>query len=92
MVFHLGTRNRSSEGRTDMAAEERNVFALASFFYSYDPTMAEEIDRLRRKMNERVQEEKSLTADPVIELSRELDVIIYEYLKQAQTKRGSSGE
>ncbi|MFC4599626.1 aspartyl-phosphate phosphatase Spo0E family protein [Cohnella hongkongensis] len=43
--------------------------------------MAEEIDRLRQVMTDTFLQERSLVADSVMELSRQLDRKINEYMK-----------
>lgn len=45
--------------------------------------LAEEIDRLRRVMTDTFLQENSLTAERVMELSRQLDLKIIEYMKVA---------
>jgi len=49
--------------------------------------MADDIDDLRRKMAETFLKEASFTADPVIMISRQLDVKINEYMKNWQAGR-----
>lgn len=44
--------------------------------------LTDDIDDLRRKMAETFLKEASFTADPVIMISRQLDVKINEYMKQ----------
>jgi hypothetical protein len=44
--------------------------------------LVEEIYRLRKAMTETFLQEHSLTADSVMELSRQLDLKINEYMKQ----------
>ncbi len=45
--------------------------------------LSEEIDELRRRMSDMFMRELSLTADRVMEISRQLDVKINEYMKQS---------
>ncbi len=47
-----------------------------------DCSLKAEIDRLRKRMTDAFQQELSFTAEPVIELSRQLDDKINEYMKQ----------
>lgn len=49
--------------------------------------LAEEIDRLRTAMTETFLQEDSLTADKVMELSRQLDIKIIEYMKMGALSR-----
>lgn len=49
--------------------------------------LVEEIDRLRKAMTETFLQEHSLTADRVMELSRQLDLKINEYMKQSLQAR-----
>lgn len=49
--------------------------------------LADDIDDLRRKMAETFLKEASFTADPVILISRQLDVKINEYMKQREIGR-----
>jgi hypothetical protein len=49
--------------------------------------LADDIDDLRRKMAETFLKEASFTADPVILISRQLDVKINEYMKQWKVGR-----
>jgi hypothetical protein len=44
--------------------------------------LADDIDDLRRRMAETFLKEASFTADPVIMISRQLDLKIMEYMKQ----------
>lgn len=53
----------------------------------FDPQLAEEIDRLRKEMTDIFLREHSFTADPVIELSRQLDLKINEYMKRVLINR-----
>lgn len=47
-----------------------------------DGHLKAEIDRLRKRMTDAFLQELSFTADPVIELSRQLDDKINEYMRQ----------
>jgi hypothetical protein len=49
-------------------------------------TLAEDIDDLRMKMAETVGREVSFTADPVILISKQLDVKIYEFMMQRHVR------
>ncbi|WP_373229074.1 Spo0E family sporulation regulatory protein-aspartic acid phosphatase [Cohnella sp.] len=49
--------------------------------------LAEEIDTLRKTMTETFLQEDSFTADRVMELSRQLDIKIIEYMKQVILNR-----
>jgi hypothetical protein len=49
--------------------------------------LADDIDNLREKMAETFLKEASFTADPVILISRELDLKINEYMKQFSSAR-----
>lgn len=49
-------------------------------------SLAEDIDDLRMKMAETVVRESSFTADPVILISRQLDVKINEFMKQRHVR------
>lgn len=49
-------------------------------------SLAKDIDDLRMKMAETVLREASLTADPVIWISRQLDVKINEFMKVQHVK------
>lgn len=49
----------------------------------YDTQLVEEIDTLRKAMMDSFTLELSLTSGPVMELSRQLDVKINQYMKQA---------
>lgn len=46
-----------------------------------DRSLQEEIDLLRRRMTETFLQEDSFTAEPVMEISRMLDLKINEYMK-----------
>lgn len=52
-----------------------------------DPKLAEEIDNLRRLMQERFEQEHSFTAECVMELSRQLDLKINEYMRMSQNNK-----
>lgn len=58
---------------------------------SYKPNrmadLSEEIDRLRKAMTETFLQEHSFIADSVMELSRQLDQKINEYMKQVLLSR-----
>ncbi|MFD0671576.1 Spo0E family sporulation regulatory protein-aspartic acid phosphatase [Cohnella sp. GCM10027633] len=58
-----------------------SVLGTASRSRKYDGRLSEEIDRLRQRMADTFMRELSLTADPVMEISRELDDKINEYMK-----------
>ncbi|WP_246469285.1 aspartyl-phosphate phosphatase Spo0E family protein [Cohnella nanjingensis] len=47
-----------------------------------DRRLEEEIDTLRRRMTETFIREESFTSEPVMEISRMLDVKINEYMRQ----------
>ncbi|MFC5528599.1 aspartyl-phosphate phosphatase Spo0E family protein [Cohnella yongneupensis] len=47
----------------------------------YDGALSAEIDALRKRMTDMFMQELSLTADPVVEISRQLDDKINEYMK-----------
>lgn len=73
-----------------MAAAKRNsthltsIHAEAPIISHYPKRIAdlvEEIDRLRKAMTETFLQEHSLVADSVVELSRQLDLKINEYMK-----------
>jgi len=49
--------------------------------------LADEIDRLRKAMTEKFLQERSLVADSVMELSRQLDRKIIEYMKVSLPRR-----
>jgi len=49
--------------------------------------LADDIDDLRRKMAETFLKETSLIADPVILISRQLDLKINEYMQNWQASR-----
>lgn len=79
-----------------MAAAEHNSISLSSLqadapIISQYPTrvadLVEEIDRLRKAMTETFLREHSLVADSVMELSRQLDLKINEYMKQVLLSR-----
>jgi len=50
-------------------------------------SLVDEIDSLRRSMTEAFLREMSFTSEPVIEISRLLDVKINEYMKQTLIAR-----
>lgn len=52
-----------------------------------DKSLQEEIDMLRRRMTETFLQEDSFTAEPVMELSRMLDLKINEYMKMSYITR-----
>jgi hypothetical protein len=79
-----------------MAAAKRNSIPLTSIraeapVISHYPKsvadLVEEIDRLRMAMTETFLKEHSLVADSVVELSRQLDLKINEYMKQSLVSR-----
>ncbi|QJD87564.1 aspartyl-phosphate phosphatase Spo0E family protein [Cohnella herbarum] len=79
-----------------MAAAEHNSISLSSLhadtpIISQYPNrvaeLVEEIDRLRKAMTETFLRERSLVADSVMELSRQLDLKINEYMKQVLISR-----
>ncbi|WP_080836648.1 aspartyl-phosphate phosphatase Spo0E family protein [Cohnella massiliensis] len=55
--------------------------------YANSGNLADEIDILRRSMTEVFLREMSFTSEPVIEISRLLDMKINEYMKQALIAR-----
>ncbi|MDI4644639.1 aspartyl-phosphate phosphatase Spo0E family protein [Cohnella hashimotonis] len=60
----------------------RNAYSEAGASPSYnDRSLIEEIDLLRRRMTETFLREDSFTAEPVMEISRMLDVKINEYMR-----------
>lgn len=74
-----------------MAAAERDSIPITAFdanapIISHLPNrvkeLVEDIDRLRKAMTETFLLEHSLTAESVVELSRQLDLKINEYMKQ----------
>ncbi len=73
-----------------MAAAEHNSIHASSFhaeasIISHYPNhvadLAEEIDRLRKTMTDTFMQEHSFIADSVMEISRQLDLKINEYMK-----------
>ncbi|WP_254639271.1 aspartyl-phosphate phosphatase Spo0E family protein [Cohnella sp. GbtcB17] len=63
-------------------ASARNVYSEVGAPPSYnDRSLIEEIDQLRRRMTETFLREDSFTAEPVMEISRMLDVKINEYMR-----------
>jgi hypothetical protein len=79
-----------------MAAAERDSTPLTSIcaeapIISHYPNrvaeLVDEIDRLRKAMTETFLQEHSLVADSVVELSRQLDLKINEYMKQILSSR-----
>jgi len=52
-----------------------------------DNRLAAEIDRLRKAMAETFGREASFTSEPVMQISRELDKKINEYMRLAQIQR-----
>jgi hypothetical protein len=83
-----------------MASAERNSITMSAFraetssiishYQSFDiakENLVNEIDRLRKEMTETFLQEHSLTADSVVELSRQLDLKINEYMKQVLISR-----
>ncbi|MEQ4484834.1 aspartyl-phosphate phosphatase Spo0E family protein [Cohnella silvisoli] len=79
-----------------MAAAERDSIPMTSIhadapIISHYPNrvadLVEEIDRLRKEMTETFLQEHSLIADSVVELSRQLDLKINEYMKQVLLSR-----
>ncbi|WP_239614897.1 aspartyl-phosphate phosphatase Spo0E family protein [Cohnella mopanensis] len=79
-----------------MAAAEHNSIPLSSLnadtsiishFPDREADLVEEIYRLRKAMTETFLQEHSLIADSVMELSRQLDLKINEYMKQALLSR-----
>lgn len=80
-----------------MASVDRDSMNLASYseyvpgFSPYtnrvEDGLVEEIDRLRITMTETFLREHSLTSIAVVEVSRQLDVKIIEYMKQAIISR-----
>jgi hypothetical protein len=80
-----------------MAAVERDAIQMTSLHaevanLSHYPNreteeLVEEIYRLRKAMTETFLQERSLTADSVMELSRQLDLKINEYMKQVLMNR-----
>ncbi|WP_229263612.1 aspartyl-phosphate phosphatase Spo0E family protein [Cohnella cholangitidis] len=79
-----------------MAAAEHNSISMSSLhadasIISHYPNgvadLVEEIDRLRKAMTETFLQEHSLIADSVMELSRQLDLKINEYMKQVLLSR-----
>jgi hypothetical protein len=79
-----------------MAAAEQDFVSLTSEhaeapIISHYPKrvadLVEEIDRLRKAMTETFLQEHSLVADSVVELSRQLDLKINEYMKQVLLSR-----
>ncbi|CAI6046145.1 aspartyl-phosphate phosphatase Spo0E family protein [Cohnella sp. JJ-181] len=60
----------------------RNTYSEVDAPPSYnDRSLQEEIDLLRRRMTETFLREDSFTAEPVMEISRMLDVKINEYMR-----------
>ncbi|BBI32193.1 aspartyl-phosphate phosphatase Spo0E family protein [Cohnella abietis] len=79
-----------------MAEAEQDSLSLTSLYanasiISHHPTevtdLVEEIDRLRKAMTETFLHEHSLIADSVVELSRQLDLKINEYMKYVRLSR-----
>jgi hypothetical protein len=79
-----------------MAAAEQDSVPLTSIcaeapIISHYPKrvadLVEEIDRLRKAMTETFLQEHSFVADSVMELSRQLDLKINEYMKQVLMRR-----
>lgn len=58
-----------------------SVLNAAARSRPYDGMLSEEIDQLRQRMADTFKREMSLTADPVMEISRELDDKINEYMR-----------
>jgi hypothetical protein len=73
---------------TDMTSFHAAVPGLSLYSKRAAEELAEEIDRLRRAMTETFLQEHSLTADAVMELSKQLDLKINEYMKQVLLSRG----
>jgi hypothetical protein len=83
-----------------MASAERNSISMSAFragtssnisqYQSLDnakENLVDEIDKLRKEMTDTFLLEHSLTADSVVELSRQLDLKINEYMKQVLISR-----
>ncbi|MDG0808743.1 aspartyl-phosphate phosphatase Spo0E family protein [Cohnella rhizosphaerae] len=63
-------------------ASAKNAYSEVGAPPSYnDRSLIEEIDLLRRRMTETFLKEDSFTAEPVMEISRMLDVKINEYMR-----------
>ncbi len=60
--------------------------AERSHRFSDPGKLANDIDDLRRKMAETFLKEASFTADPVILISRQLDLKINEFMKQRNVR------
>ncbi|MDG0790404.1 aspartyl-phosphate phosphatase Spo0E family protein [Cohnella ginsengisoli] len=66
----------------------RNAYSEVGAPPSYnDRSLIEEIDLLRRRMAETFLREDSFTAEPVMEISRMLDVKINEYMRLSYLAR-----
>jgi hypothetical protein len=79
-----------------MAAAERDSIQMTSIhanapIISHYPNrladLVEEINRLRKAMTDTFLQEHSLVADSVMELSRQLDLKINEYMKEVLLSR-----
>ncbi|WP_256760814.1 aspartyl-phosphate phosphatase Spo0E family protein [Cohnella sp. WQ 127256] len=79
-----------------MATAEHNSISMSSLnadaldisnYPNQVTDLVEEIDRLRMAMTKTFLQEHSFVADSVMELSRQLDLKINEYMKQVHVSR-----
>ncbi len=71
----------------DMTSIHADVPIISQYPNRVTEDLVEEIDRLRKAMTETFLQEHSLIADSVVELSRQLDLKINEYMKRVLLSR-----
>lgn len=86
----MATANNHSLDPADSLSwmSARNAYSEVGAPPSFiDRSLKEEIDLLRRRMTETFLQEDSFTAEPVMEISRLLDVKINEYMRLSYQTR-----
>jgi len=77
----------AAEHRTKQLSRIHADAPINSHYPDWAADLVEEIDRLRSAMTETFLQEHSFIADSVMELSRQLDIKINEYMKHVRISR-----